>query len=149
MTRSTLPQRAPRQSFHRASGVEPIGTRSEVATRNPPAGGNKNRSTLSSSNGVQGMSERRPVTPFYLHKRNDPILFHHQIDLLAEETNVALKDSPSSLVQEGLGQRFEPASAAYGVQGDEVGRRSGGSFLGGDRNRKAEPWQEGPWRQAP
>ena len=96
------------------------------------------------------MSERRPATPFYLHKRNDPILFHHQIDLLAEETNVALKDSPSSLVQEGLGQRFEPASAAYGVQGDEVGRRSGGIFPRGViRNRRAEPWQEGPWRQAP
>jgi hypothetical protein len=109
------------------------------------------------------MSERRPATPFYLHKHNNPILFHHQIDFLAEETNVALKDSPSSLVQEGegLGQRFEPASAAYGVQGSEVGLRSGGIFPmecdrngGGtlpdsDRNRRAEPWQEGPWRQAP
>ena len=113
-------------------GVEPIGTRSEVATPNLPAGGYRNGLTLSSSNDVQGMSERRTATPFYLHKPNNPILFHHQIDLLAEETNVALKDPPSSLVQkrEGLGQRLEPASAADGVQGGEVGLRSGGSFLG-------------------
>jgi hypothetical protein len=84
-------------------GVEPIGTHSEVVTRNPPAGGYRNGLTLSSSNGVRGMSERRPATPSYLHKHNNPILFHHQIDLLAEETKVALKDSSSSLVQEGLG----------------------------------------------
>ena len=77
------------------------------------------------------MSERRPATPFCLHKHNNPILFHHPIDLLAEETNVPLKDSPSSLVQEGLSQRFEPVSAAYGVQGGaRLAFEVGGFFLG-------------------
>ena len=71
---------------------------------------------VSSCNGLQWMSERRPATPFYLHKRDEPVLFHYEIDLLAKEANVALKHSPTSLVQEGLGQCFEPASAAYGVQ---------------------------------
>ena len=109
-------------------GVEAIGTRPEVATRNPPASGYGNRLTLSSCNGLQGMSERRPATPLYLHKRDEPILFHYEIDLLAKEANVTVKNSPTSLIQEGFGQRFEAASATYGAQTMKACLRSWGDM---------------------
>ena len=62
------------------------------------------------------MSECRPATPFYLHERNEPILFHHEVDLLAEKPNVTVEDSPTLLTQEAFGQGFETASATYVVQ---------------------------------
>ena len=98
------------------NGVEPIGSRPEVAPRDPRAGGQGNRVTLSPGDGLQGMAERGPATALYLHKRNESILLNHEVDLLAEKSNVAVKDSPTPLLQKAFGQRFETASVAYGVQ---------------------------------
>lgn len=109
-------------------GIEPIGTRLEIAPCNPRAGDHGNRSTLFSGNGLQGMAKRRTGTPFYLHKRNEPILFDHEIDLLTEEANVTVEHSPTSLIQESFGQRFEAASAAYGVQEWRLAPRNGGDM---------------------
>ncbi len=72
--------------------------------------------TLSPSDGLQRMPERRTATTLYFHERNESILFHHEVDLLAEEANVTVEDSPTPLFQEAFGQRFETASATYGVQ---------------------------------
>ncbi len=71
---------------------------------------------LPPSDGLQGMSERRPAATLYFHERNESILFHHEVDLLAEEANVTVEDSPTPLFQETFGQRFETASATYCVQ---------------------------------
>ena len=62
------------------------------------------------------MSERRSATPFYLHERNEPVPFHHEVYLLTEKANVAVEDSPTLLTQEPFGQGFETASTAYVVQ---------------------------------
>ncbi len=62
------------------------------------------------------MAERGPAAALYLHKRDESILLHHEVDLPAEKTNVAVKDSPTPLLQEGFSQRFETASATHGVQ---------------------------------
>ena len=62
------------------------------------------------------MAERRPAAALYLHERNESIFFHHEADLLAEETNVTVKDPPTPLLEEAFGQRFETTSATYGVQ---------------------------------
>jgi hypothetical protein len=62
------------------------------------------------------MAERGPAAALYLHKRNEPILLNHEVDLLAEKSHVAVKDSPTPLLQEDFGQRFEAASATYSVQ---------------------------------
>jgi len=99
------------------NGVESIGMRPKVAPCDPRPGSHGNRPTLTPSDGLQGMAERWPATPFYLHKGNESLLFHHQVDLLAEETNVTVKDSPTRLVQEAFGQRFKTTSTTYGVQG--------------------------------
>ncbi len=72
------------------------------------------------------MAKRRPTTPFYLHKRDQSILFHHEVNLLAEETNVTIKDSPTPLIQEAFGQCFEAASATYSVQEGSLALRAGG-----------------------
>ena len=96
--------------------VEPIGSRLEVAARDPHTGGQGNRVALSPRDGLQRMAERRSAAALYLHKRDEPILFHHEVDLLAEEANVTVEDSPTPLFQEAFGQRFETASATYGVQ---------------------------------
>ncbi len=61
------------------------------------------------------MAERGPAAALYLHKRNDSFLLHHEIDLLPEKTNVTVEDSPTLLLQEGFGQRFEMASTPYGI----------------------------------
>ena len=99
------------------NGVESIGTRPKVAPLDPRAGDDGNRPSLAPSNGLQGMTERRPSTPFYFYKCNEAVLFHHEVDFLAEKTNVAVEDSPTRLAQEAFGQRFEMASTTYGVQG--------------------------------
>jgi len=62
------------------------------------------------------MAECGPAAALYLHKSDQSILLHHEVDLLAEKANVAVKDSPAPLLQEGFGQRFETASATYGGQ---------------------------------
>ncbi len=98
------------------NGVEPIGSCAEVTPRDPRAGGQGNRVTLSPGDGLQGMAERGPAAALYLHKRDESILLHHEVDLLAEKSNVAVKDSPAPLLQEDFGQRFETASATYRVQ---------------------------------
>ena len=72
---------------------------------------------LSPGDGLQGMTERGPAASFYLHKRNESILFHNEVDLLAEKTDITIEDPPTPFLQEGLGQRFETASTAYGIQG--------------------------------
>jgi len=46
------------------------------------------------------MAERWPAATLYLHKRNEPILFHNEVDLLAEEADVAVENSPSPFFQE-------------------------------------------------
>ena len=61
------------------------------------------------------MAERGAAAAFYLYKRDEPVLFHHEVDLLAEKTNITIEDSPTLLLQEGLGQRFEMTSATYGI----------------------------------
>ncbi len=62
------------------------------------------------------MAERGPAAALYLHKRDESILLHHEVDLLVEKANVAVEDSPTPLLQEDFGQRFEIASATYVVQ---------------------------------
>ena len=74
------------------------------------------------------MAERGPAAALYLHKRDDSILLHHEVDLLAEKAHVAVKDSPAPLLQEGFGQRFETASATYGVQERRPTLRAGGNM---------------------
>ena len=62
------------------------------------------------------MAECGPAAALYLHKRDESILLHHEVYFLAEKAKVAVEDSPTPLLQEGFGQRFETASATYGVQ---------------------------------
>jgi len=62
------------------------------------------------------MAERRPAATLYLHKCDESILFHYEVDLLAEKAKVAVKDSPTPLNQEDFGQRFKTAAATYVVQ---------------------------------
>ena len=62
------------------------------------------------------MTERRTAAALYLHKCDESILLHHEVDLLVEKANVAVEDSPTPLLQEDFGQRFEIASATYGIQ---------------------------------
>ncbi len=97
------------------NGVEPIGSRSELAPRDPSVGGNGDRMALSPGDGLQRMGERGPATTFYLHKRDESILLHHEVDLLAEKTNITIEDPPTPLLQEGLSQRFETTPATYGI----------------------------------
>ena len=99
------------------NSIESIGSGSEVAPRDPRAGGKGDRLALSPRNGFEGMPESRPAPAFYLHERDEPILFHHEVDLFAEKTNVTIEDSPTRRFQEGLSQRFETSSAAYRIQG--------------------------------
>ncbi len=61
------------------------------------------------------MAERGPAAALYLHKGDESILLHHEIDLLTEKTNVTVEDPPTPLLQEGFGQGFEMASALYGI----------------------------------
>ena len=96
------------------NGVESIGSRPKVAPRDPSVGGNGDRMALSPGDGLQRMGERGPATTFYLHKRDESILLHHEVDLLAEKTNITIEDPPTPLLQEGLGQRF---AATSGIQG--------------------------------
>ncbi len=105
----------PRQGPYR-NRIEPIGSCPEVAPRDPSTGRHGNRAALSPRDGLQGMAERRPAAALYLHKRDESILFHHEVDLLTEETNVTVQDPPTPLLEEAFGQRFEAASATYGVQ---------------------------------
>ncbi len=98
------------------NGVEPIGSCVEVAPRDPRPGGEGDRAALSPGNGLEGMAECGPAAALYLHKSDQSILLHYEVDLLAEKANVAVKDSPAPLLQEGFSQRFETASATYGVQ---------------------------------
>ncbi len=107
---------APTGHYLDRNGVEPIAVRPEVAPSEPGAGGHGNRMALSPSDGLQRMSEPWPAATLYFHERNESVLFHHEVDLLAEEANVAVEDSPTPLFQEAFGQRFETASATYGVQ---------------------------------
>ena len=98
------------------NGVEPIGSCVEVTPRNPHPGGEGDRPAFSPGDGLEGMAECGPAAALYLHKSDESILLHHEVDLLAEKANVAVEDSPAPLLQEGFGQRFETASATYGVQ---------------------------------
>ena len=107
-------------------GVEPIGSRPEIAPRDPRASSQGNRVTLFPGDGLQGMAERGPATALYLHKRNESILLNHEVDLLAEKSNVTVKDSPTPLLQKDFGQRFETASATYSVQELRSLLRAGG-----------------------
>ena len=98
------------------NGVEPIGSCAEVTPRDPRAGDDGDRAALSPGDGLQGMAERGPAAALYLHKRDESILLHYEVDLLVEKANVTVEDSPTPLLQEDFGQRFEIASATYGVQ---------------------------------
>ncbi len=88
------------------------------------------------------MTERRTAAALYLHKRDESILLDNEVDLLAEKANIAVKDSPTPLLQEGFGKRFETASATYGVQERRPMLRAGGdtSTTYFRENRRAEPW---------
>ncbi len=110
------------------NGVEPIGSCAEVTPRDPRSSGDGDRAALSPGDGLQGMAERGPAAALYLHKRDESILFHHEVDLPAEKSNVAVKDSPTPRLQEGFGQRFETASATYGVQERRPMPRAGGNM---------------------
>ncbi len=88
------------------------------------------------------MTERRTAAALYLHKRDESILLDHEVDLLAEKANIAVKDSPTPLLQEGFGQRFETASATYSVQERKPMLRAGGdtSTAYARQNGRAGPW---------
>ena len=98
------------------NSVKAIGSRLEVAPRDPRDSRQGDGTALSPSDGLQRMSKRRPAAAFYFHKRDEFILFHDEVDLLTEEANVTIQDSPTPLLQVALGQRFEATSATYVVQ---------------------------------
>jgi hypothetical protein len=87
-----------------------------VAPRDPGAGGKGDLLPLSSGDAFEGMDKSGPAAAFYLHKRDEPTLFHHEVDLPVKKKNVTIEDPPPCLFQEGLDQQFETASAACGIQ---------------------------------
>ena len=121
------------------NGVEPIGSRPEVAPRDPSVGGNGDRMALSPGDGLQRMAERGPATTFYLYKRDESILLHYEVDLLAEKTNITIEDPPTPLPQEGLGQRFEMTTATYGVHRLAWPERAGEAMVLPPARPAAEP----------
>ncbi len=98
------------------NGIEPIGSCIKIAPCDPGAGGKGNRPALFPGNGLQGMAECGPTASLHFHKRDEPILLHHEVDFLTEKANVAVEHSPTPLFQEGFGQCFKATSATYGIQ---------------------------------